>query len=65
MASNSKPKSYIVKQTLAGANIEGGVLRPGRVITRADLPAASDEKFNHLVKDGWIVEVKDGKIPTK
>ena len=65
MGSNSKPKSYVVKKKLVAASIVGGVLQTGRVITRADLPAASDDKFNHLVKDGWIVEVKDGKIQTK
>lgn len=65
MGNSDKLPTYRVIQTLAGANIKGGVLRPGRVITRADLPAASDDKFNHLVKYGWIVEVKDGKIQTK
>jgi hypothetical protein len=59
-------KKYEVKQKLVGANIKGGVLQVGRIITREDLPAASDEKFNHLVKDKWLIEVKDnGKIPKK
>ncbi len=65
MGSNGNVKSYVVKKKLVAASIVGGVLQTGRVITRADLPAASDDKFNHLVKDGWIVEVKDGKIQTK
>jgi hypothetical protein len=61
-----KQKQYEVVQQLAGANIKGGVLLPGRIITRDDLPAASDAKWEHLIKDGWIVEVKDdGKIPTE
>jgi len=50
------------------ANIKGGVFRPGRIITREDMPAASDEKFAHLLEDGWITEVKevdDGKISKK
>ena len=59
-------KRYKVKQKLVGASIEGGVLQTGRIITRADLPAASDEKFQHLIDDEWIVEVKDGsKVQTK
>ena len=60
MATKAKEKQYEVKQKLVAASIVGGVLQTGRIITRSDLPAASDEKFNHLVKDGWIVEVKDG-----
>ena len=59
-------KRYKVKQKRVGASIEGGVVQTGRIITRADLPAASDEKFQHLIDDEWIVEVKDGsKVQTK
>ena len=56
----TKTKQYEVRQKLVGANIVGGVLQTGRIITRADLPGASDEKWQHLINDEWIVEVKDG-----
>ena len=62
----TKEKQYEVKQKLVGASIVGGVLQTGRIITRADLPNASDEKWQHLINDEWIVEVKDGsKVPKK
>ena len=52
-------KKYKVLKALRGANIEGGVLLVGRIITRADLPAKNEDKFQKLVNDGWLVEVKD------
>ena len=66
MGDSNKRRTYRVNQKLVGAGIVGGVLQRGRIITRTDLPAASDDKWNHLIKDGWIEEVKDGsKIQTK
>ena len=60
MGNSDKRRTYRVNQKLVGASIVGGVLQTGRIITLADLPAASDDKWNHLIKDGWIEEVKDG-----
>ena len=66
MVTKAKNKQYEVKQKLVAASIVGGVLQTGRIITRADLPAASDEKFQHLINDEWIVELKDdSKVPTE
>jgi len=62
----AKEKRYEVKQKLVGATIVGGVLQTGRIITRGDLPAASDGKWQHLIDDKWIVEVKDdSKVQAK
>jgi hypothetical protein len=59
MATKTKEIKYIVRQKLVGASIVGGVLQTGRTITRVDLPAASNEKWQHLIDDAWIEEVKD------
>jgi len=61
----TKYKQYEVKKKLVAASIVGGVLQTGRVITRADLPAASDEKWQHLINDKWIVEVQDDSKVSK
>jgi len=59
-------RTYRVNQTLTNVNIVGGVIRPGRIITRADLVSFSDEVFNHLLNDKWFEEVIDnGKIQKK
>lgn len=59
-------KRYEVKQKIRGVNIKGGVLHVGDIITRDDMPGAKGAKFDHLVKDGWLVEVKDdGEIQTE
>ena len=66
MDNNGDMRTYRVNQTLTNVNIVGGVIRPGRIITRADLVSFSDEVFNHLLNDKWFEEVIDnGKIQKK
>ena len=59
LASDSKREpSYTVEKAQAHRDIKGGVLRIGDKIQRSDLAFYNDVKFNHLVKDKWLVEVK-------
>lgn len=59
-------KEYEVKKILRGANIEGGTIKPGSIITRDDVPAMADIKIQELLDMGWLVEVKDnGEIQTE